>query len=316
MRAVRSTEAGIVVDEAAPVREPGPGEVRVHVRAAGICGSDLHALERAPIPVIPGHEVAGVLDDGTPVAIWPLTPCGRCERCRAGEPQQCPGAPWDLYGFGRDGGMADEVVVERSTLVPLPAGLAPAAGALVEPLACAVHGAHRAGLQRGQRVAVVGGGTMGLALVAVARALGCDVALEARHAHQRQAGEALGATVAPAGAAAFDVVVDAAGTADAAARVVDLARPGATALLLATYWDGLHLPPLEFAMKELTLVPASSHGRTAVGRDVDGAAALLAADPRIAQAIVTHRFALEEAPEAFRVAADRKAGAIKVMIEP
>jgi threonine dehydrogenase-like Zn-dependent dehydrogenase len=284
------------------------------VRAAGICGSDLHAIERAPIPVTPGHEVAGVLDDGTPVAIWPLTPCGTCDRCRAGEPQQCPGAPWDLYGFGRDGGMADEVVVQRSTLVPLPPAVPMAHGALVEPLACAVHGARRVGMQTGQRVAVVGGGTMGLALVAVARHLGCDVALEARHEHQRRAGEALGARIGPAGE--HDVVVDAAGTVEAAARLVELARPGATALLLATYWDGLHLPPLEFAMRELTLVPASSHGRHATGRDVDGAAALLSGDPAIADAIITHRFPLAEAAEAFRVAADRRAGAIKVLLEP
>jgi threonine dehydrogenase-like Zn-dependent dehydrogenase len=313
MQAVRSTPAGIVVEEVAP-RETGEGEVRVHVRAAGICGSDLHALERGPIPVTPGHEVSGVLDDGTPVAIWPLTPCGRCDRCRAGEPQQCPGAPWDLYGFGRDGGMADEIVVQRSTLVWLAPTLAVADAALVEPLACAIHGARRAALQAGQRVAVVGGGTMGLALVAVARWAGCDVALEARHEHQRQAGEALGAAIGPVGA--HDVVVDAAGTVEAAARLVDLARPGATALLLATYWDGLHLPPLEFAMKELTLVPASAHGGRATGRDVDGAAALLAARPAIAGTIVTHRFPLAAATEAFRVAADRRAGAIKVLLEP
>ncbi len=112
------------------------------------------------------------------------------------------------------------------------------------------------------------------------------------------------------------MVVDAAGTADAAARIVALARPGATALLLATYWDGLHLPPLEFAMKELTLVAASAHGRGPTGRDVDGAAALLAARPEIAAAVVTHRFPLEAATEAFGVAADRRAGAIKVMLEP
>jgi threonine dehydrogenase-like Zn-dependent dehydrogenase len=313
MRVVRSTVDGIVVEEAAP-REPGADEVRVHVRAAGICGSDLHAIERAPIPVVPGHEIAGVLDDGTPVAIWPLTPCGRCTRCRAGEPQQCSTAQWDLYGFGRDGGMADEVVVQRTTLVPLPAGLPTGDAALVEPLACALHGARRAGLQPGQRVAVVGGGTMGLTLTAVARWTGCDVTLEARHEHQRQAGEALGAAIGPVGE--HDVVVDAAGTAEAGARIVELARPGATALLLATYWDGLHLPPLEFGMKELTLVPASAHGRGPLGRDVDGAAALLAARPEIAAALVTHRFPLDAAPEAFRVAADRRAGAIKVMLEP
>jgi len=85
VRAVRNTERGIEVVEA-----PEPeGAVRVRVRASGICGSDLHMLRWGPSPVTLGHEISGVLDDGTPVAIWPLDPCGTCDRCVAGELQQC-----------------------------------------------------------------------------------------------------------------------------------------------------------------------------------------------------------------------------------
>jgi threonine dehydrogenase-like Zn-dependent dehydrogenase len=313
MRAVCRTERGLAVEERA-AREPGDGEVRIRVSSAGICGSDLHAIERGPSPSTLGHEGAGILDDGTAVAVWPLTPCGSCDRCRAGEPQQCRGAAWETYGFGRDGGMADEMIVVRSALVPLPATIPPGDACLVEPLACAVHGARRAALEPGHRVAVIGGGTMGLGLVAVARALGCTVDLEARHGRQRVAGEMLGAGIGVAGE--YDVVVDAAGTPSAANRAVELCRPGATMLLLATYWEGLHLDPMVFAMQEITLVPASAHGRDRGARDVDSAASLLALHPDIADALITHRLPLDAAVEAFRIAGDRGAGAIKVVLEP
>ena len=80
MRAVRHTDNGIeVVDLPSP--DAADGRVRVHVRGAGICGSDLHMLGWGPMPVTLGHEISGHLDDGTPVAVWPLVPCGRCDRC-------------------------------------------------------------------------------------------------------------------------------------------------------------------------------------------------------------------------------------------
>jgi len=315
MRALRRLESGLALVDVPP-RAPGAGEVRVRVRSAGICGSDLHAVLHPAMPLLHtlGHEVAGVLDDGTPVAIWPLTPCGRCDRCAAGEPQQCRGAQWEIYGYGRDGGMADALVVERSTLVPLPSGLPVADACLVEPIACSVHGARRGGLAAGQRVAVIGGGTIGLGFCAVARRQGIAVDLEARHPHQRRAGEALGARLGARGE--YDLVVDAVGTAEALARAVALCRPGAVLLLLASYPSGLQLPPHVFSMNEITLVPASAHGTDRDGRDVDAAARLLADAPDVPQTLVTHRFPLADAVHAFDVARDRRAGAIKVVLEP
>lgn len=313
MRALRCRSSGLALEDVI-LRAPGPDEVRVDVRSAGICGSDLHAIAHPPLAHTLGHELAGVLEDGRSVAIWPVTPCGDCDRCAAREPQQCRGALWATYGFGRDGGMADALVVARSTLVPLPRGLDVRDACLVEPLACSVHGARRGGLAAGQRVAVLGGGTIGLGFCAVARAAGVEVDLEARHAHQRRAGEALGARLGTAGE--YDLVVDAAGTPAALARAVELGRPGATLLLLASYPDGLALPPHEFAMKELSLVPAAAHGLGREERDVDTAARLLALHPDVATTLITHRFPLEDAARAFRVAADRAAGAIKVVLEP
>ena len=312
MRAVRCSEGSVQVVD---VPEPEGDGVRVRIRSAGICGSDLHLVGGGfPIAHTLGHEMAGLTPDGTPVAIEPLLPCGGCERCRSGAYNLCERGPGIIIGTAHDGGMAEAIVVPERCLVPLAAGVDPADACLVEPLAVAVHGMRRAGLRDGQRVAVIGGGTIGLCAVAAAREVTPHVTLAARHDAQRDAGERLGAALTSEGS--YDLVVDAAGTADALARAVELAVPGGTLLLVATYWDGFELPGIALCMKEVNVVPASMYGREGSSRDVDVAAGILARRPEIASALIRHRFPLEAAPEAFDVAADRRSGAIKVVLEP
>jgi len=165
---------------------------------------------------------------------------------------------------------------------------------------------------------VIGAGPIGLCAAAGARACGASVDVFARHDAQRLGAERLGARV-PAGTgepSAYELVIEAAGTTAALAQAVSLARPGSRVLLLGTYWGGLEMPALAVSMKEITLIPSSQYNRAGPARDIDAAAALLAANPEIARALITHRFPLEAAAEAFRVARDRAAGAIKVVLEP
>jgi 2-desacetyl-2-hydroxyethyl bacteriochlorophyllide A dehydrogenase len=313
MRAVRHTDAGIETIDV-PVPETGAvGAERVRVRSSGICGSDLHMLGWGPMPVTLGHEIGGHLDDGTPVAVWPLLACGDCDRCVAGEPSQCRSGPGQVYGIGRDGGMADELVVDTSCVVPLPDGLDATEAALVEPLACGVHALRRAGVKAGDRVAVVGAGAIGLGAATVARWMDAHVDVAARHPAQRDAATRIGAGADPSGE--YDVVVDAAGTEGAVARCVELLRPGGTIALVASYWEPTAFPQF-FTMKEPVLVGANMHGRDAAGSDMEAAARVLAERPEVAAAMITHRFPLDRASEAFTVAADRAAGAIKVVLEP
>ena len=312
MRAVRHTDKGIeVVDLPSP--DAADGRVRVHVRGAGICGSDLHMLGWGPMPVTLGHEISGHLDDGTPVAVWPLVPCGRCDRCAAGEVTQCRRAVTQSYGIGRDGGMADEMVVEESCVVELPDGLDVADASLVEPIACSLHALRRAGLRADDRVGVVGAGAIGLAAVAVARAAGCVVDVAARHDAQRAAAVRIGAGIEPDGE--YDVVVDAAGTDSALKMCFDLLRPGGSVALVASYWEPVTFPQF-FSIKEPVIIGSNMHGHDENGRDMDAAARVLADDPEIAAAMITHRFPLDHAADAFTVAADRASGAIKVLLEP
>jgi len=310
MRAVRCADGGVVVTDV-----PGPtGDgVEIRVRSSGICGSDLHLVPWGLTATL-GHEFAGLLPDGTPVAVEPLASCGTCAYCSSGRYNHCVTGP-SIFGVGRDGGMAQRVVVPASAIVPLPAGVPVGDACLVEPLAIAVHGVRRAALTGKERIAVVGGGTIGLTAVAAARATGARLDLAARHDSQREAGARLGAGEIDEDEP-YDVVIDAAGTTTSLEQAVGLVRSCGTLLILATFWEGMSLPGVTLCMKEVDVIPASLYGRTAAGRDVDAAAALLASHREIATTIITHRFPLEAAPEAFRVAADRKEGAIKVVLEP
>jgi threonine dehydrogenase-like Zn-dependent dehydrogenase len=310
MRAVYFKDGEVELRE---VPEPSGEGVRVRVRSVAICGSDLHMLEmKSPLNCVVGHEVAGVLEDGTPVAVEPSMPCWECASCRAGDYNLCAVGAGRSLGVGRDGGMADELRVPESCLVYLPSNVDVRDACLVEPLAVVVHGMHRAGLDAGQRVAVVGGGAVGLCAVAVAKAGNTTVGLSARYDHQTAAGIFLGAGEVEG---QFDLVVECAGTEKAVSRAIKLCRPKGKVLILGTHWSGLPLQQIPVMMKEITIVSSFMYSTSGAVRDFDVAAMLLSRHPEIAKALITHRFPLAEAKQAFAVARDRKAGAIKVVLE-
>jgi threonine dehydrogenase-like Zn-dependent dehydrogenase len=168
-------------------------------------------------------------------------------------------------------------------------------------------------VKAGLRVCVVGGGSIGQLALVAAQAAGALTSLEARHPHQREVADRLGA--APV-MGTYDVVLEAAGTAGALERAVQLSRPGGTVVLLGTYWEQPALPAMGLCMGEVTVVPAYMYGRSGPSRDFDTAASILASRPEVGRSVITHRFPLDAAAEAFSTARDRAAGAIKVVLEP
>lgn len=309
MRAVRSQGGHPVVVDAG---EPAGEWPVLEVKAAGICGSDL-TLVGWNLPVTLGHEIAGVVD-GRGYCVEPTVRCGECDQCRAGATQRCLGsAPHGLLGVAFDGGMADRVAVPAECLVPLPDGLKISDASLVEPLAVSWHALRMVNPAPGDRVLVVGGGSVGLLTVAAARAMGLQVDLDARHDHQRAAGERLGAG-SPRGR--YEITVEAAGSESALATCVTKAVPGGRIAIVGMPQGDLRVPGIPFVMNELTMAGCNCYDSSRGSREFADAARVLADNPEIAATVITHRFPLAEAGEAFRVAADRAAGAIKVVVEP
>jgi (R,R)-butanediol dehydrogenase / meso-butanediol dehydrogenase / diacetyl reductase len=171
-------------DREAP--RPAAGEVLLRVLTAGICGTDLTIYQgrfdpsRSVPPLIPGHEICGLIEElgaglegwavGERVAVDPLIPCGSCYACDHGFPHVCRSLK--LVGVDRDGGFAEFVAVAAGRLHRLPAGISDVEGAMVEPLAVAVHDVRQGQLAIGGTALIVGGGPIGLLIAMVARAAG------------------------------------------------------------------------------------------------------------------------------------------------
>ncbi|MFF5293124.1 zinc-dependent alcohol dehydrogenase [Paractinoplanes globisporus] len=200
MRRVVVDAGGVTLVEA-PVPEPKDGEVLVRMAMAGVCGSDVHALQgKHPfitLPYAPGHEVSGTVEAvgagvgpalavGTRVTMEPFLPCWQCKQCRAGRENICENLRF--FGCAHDqGGMADYFTVDQRRLHVIPEALDWKEAAFIEPLGTPVHASRLVGGLAGKTVAILGTGTIGLLTLQVARAQGAkSVVMTARSARSRE----------------------------------------------------------------------------------------------------------------------------------
>jgi (R,R)-butanediol dehydrogenase/meso-butanediol dehydrogenase/diacetyl reductase len=209
-----------------PDPAPGPGEVVLRIARCGICGSDLEMTSGKGAGIEPGctlgHEFAGEvvalgsgvgdLQIGSRVTAMPFDGCGTCDRCMAGRPNHC--RELRVHGCGgRGGGYAEYSLASARHCIELPDSLGFEDGALIEPLAVALHGARMAGALAGKRVLVLGAGPIGLAATWWARRLGAGpIATAAATDRRRSLAQHLGADAfVVAGDHAADAVVEALG---------------------------------------------------------------------------------------------------------
>lgn len=312
-------------EEADPV--PGQGESLVRVDAVGICGSDLHWFleggigeDRLTQPVVPGHEMGGTIVSGPRagqrVAVEPSIPCGRCRYCLAGWVNLCPTGRFAGHG-SVDGGFRQLMAWPDALLPGVPDLVADEQVPLIEPLLIALHADSLRPVRRGDRVAVVGCGPIGLLQVQVAclaepeRILAVEP-LAHRRAAALQAGataavDALGPGVAEP---TFDVVFEASGSPGAVATAVGLARPGGTVVLVGIPDDDTTTIQASVARRKgltLTLVRRSVPANQRAYR-------LLEAGRIRLDGLVSHRLPLGRAAQAFEVAAAREG--LKVIVRP
>lgn len=326
--------------EEAPVPVVGEGEALVRVRASGICSGDVMPwyIERKA-PLVPGHEPAGEIVEigargrgsgfktGDRVFVHHHAPCLCCSSCSRGDHVQCP--TWRGTGI-RPGGISEYILVPevnlRNDTLRLPEGLSFEDGTLVEPTACVVKSFRRSGIREGDTVLVIGLGVMGVLHVMLARRFGAGRVIGAdRVPFRLQAALRLGADAVVdvdevgldegvrclTGGRGAEVVVVGPNSVQAMQEGLRCLAPGGTLVLFTPAQPGevLSFEPNELYFRDVSVVTSYSCGpddtREALGLIEEGAVR--------AEALVTHRFPIEETPRAFRLVA-RAEESLKVII--
>jgi L-iditol 2-dehydrogenase len=324
--------------EEAPIPTLGPGDALVRARACGICSGDVVPWYiRKKAPLVFGHEPVGeivavgdevsVVRTGDRVFVHHHAPCFRCRLCARGEFVQCD--TWRTSQID-PGGMAEYFRVPAINLqgdtLRLPDSMPDEDGALIEPLACVVKSLRRAGPIDGTSVLIIGLGVMGLMHVLLAkhlgaaRVLGADL-LPVRCEHARRlgadavidcsAGDLLQQVHELTDGDGVEVIVVGPATVAAIEQGIRCAARGGTVIQFMGTEPGsiVRLPTFEFYFRELRLIPSYSCGpvETRAARDLIDARVVTGTH------LVTHRFPLAEAAEAYRVAAQEHA-AIKTLV--
>jgi threonine dehydrogenase-like Zn-dependent dehydrogenase len=352
----------------------GADWVRLRPTLSGVCGTDVSLLTGhasavlspfASFPAVLGHEVVGVVEEtGQRVVLDPIISCAvrglePCPRCAAGQARFCLRAadgdlsPGMLIGYCADlpGGWSDGTVAHTSQLHPVPDQLSDEVAVLLEPFSVALHAVLARPPEAGERVLVIGGGTLGLCTVAGLRLVAprAEVILLARHDAQRVMGERLGAVLAAAGghdaavqaairhagarahrsilgqavlSGGFAQVYDAVGSRRSVADAMRVAEPGGQVVLVGGPGEIGRLDWTLAWSRELRIegiyvygaepsLPGSPH-------TFDEAIRLLLANPELPLGeLVTHRFRLEEWRRAMAVSLSRgRTGALKVVFAP
>lgn len=326
MKAVVVHGPGDVRYEDLPLPSPGPGEALIEVKAAGICSSDLaRALGDAAYfyPIVLGHEVAGEVAElgkgvegvwvGDRCAVAPLLPCWRCEWCQRGRYSLCDS--YSYLGSRTHGAYAEYVTAPVENLVSLPPQVDYEAGAMLEPSAVILHGLGRAGVMPGDDMAVVGAGPLGLLAIQLARIMGAGqifaidlVAAKVEVAESLGAqpclGEGAAATIYEATLGrGVELVVETAGTAKAQESCLDLVCKGGRVLYLGIPEREVNLSRVamqRLVREELTIYGAwNSYSAPFPGYEWHASLAYMARGQLQTKPLITHRFTLQQAKEAF-----------------
>ena len=247
-------------------------DVRVQVKAVGICGSDLERILTKgtySFPTIPGHEFCGVVDAigenvsefqvGDRVVVAPILPCMKCDSCSFGYYGQCDN--YDYLGSRRDGGMAEYVIAPAKNLIKMPNSMSFKEGAVVEPAAVTLHGMIQVGINAGDTVAVLGCGAIGAFAVSFSKILGASFVVATDIDPEKIAGaikagadECIDSRNCDSVATlqnmvqnkGFDVVIETAGSSITQEQSLRLAKKKGRVLYLGTAHKDVVLPPKTF----------------------------------------------------------------------
>jgi L-iditol 2-dehydrogenase len=322
-----------------PVPKPAPGHALVRVEASMVCATDRKILAGrfagTKFPHIPGHEFSGTIAGlgpgsggpaiGTRVGVEVHVGCGTCDRCREGLYNLCrnygrPETGHAHVGFTIAGGLAEYVSVPIAALHALPDAVSTADGAWTDNLGVALWALERGRLQEGEDVVVIGPGAIGLCAAQLARAGGAGrVTIVGRGERLARAGRFGDATVDDREAALLagtaDLVVEFAGTADAARLALVSARRGGRVVLGGATGQGVELSGIDLSVivrGHLDVLGSVANPKGVSGR----ALRVLARGGVDVASLTTHHFPLADFAEAWATFTERREGAIRVMLTP
>lgn len=327
MRATVFHAPGLVTVEDRPTPSPGPGEIRLRVGATSLCASDVRVYKgekHALAGVIPGHEIAGVIDgvgegvdhlaEGQRVVLCPIIACERCRFCLVGRRNRCLNR--QTLGYDLDGGFAEHLLVPESLVrtghvLPIPDILPLDVAALVEPSACVLASLDLCGVGAGTSMAIVGAGPMGLLHLLLGRAAGAGpIVVSEPNPARREIAARWGAdivldpTTEDATAAVMgvtsgygaDAVIVSVGAAELVPPALELVRKQGAVNLFAGFPPGSSIPfdPNLVHYGEIILTGSQNATTDQYRRTV----ALLPSVAHIDE-VVTNRYDVEHAPEAY-----------------
>lgn len=339
MRAAVFYGPGDIRLEDQPIRLPASGEVLIQVEACGVCGTDFHIYSGdkgsadTPRGTILGHEFAGVIaavghdvDDlqpGDHVAIDPNDYCGCCHPCRIGKVHFCE----NMVGIGTtvSGGFAEYCTVRSRQAYKLPAGMKLTAGAMAEPVACCLHALDLAQLQAGSRVLIIGGGTIGLLMLQLARLAGAaGVAVVEPVEAKRRLVQSLGADLfinpleqdiaaclQEHGFSPVDLAIECVGSGSTMLDTIRLVSRGGTALLFGLTEPDceIKIKPFDIFERELKLMGSFINPYT-----IDRAINLLAGERIKTDQLIACHLKLDDIGQVFQDSLLRRQG--KIIIRP
>jgi 2-desacetyl-2-hydroxyethyl bacteriochlorophyllide A dehydrogenase len=329
----------IVIQEIA-YASPAPGFVIVETKRTGICGSDLHHYFghwQTSTTFAAGHETTGVVAEigagvtgvkpGDRVVIEPFIHCGQCIYCRTGDYNHCLAGKWHFQHY--HGGFAEVMTVHASQLFVLPDNMSFEQGALVEPLAVAYRAVNQSGATYGDRVAIIGGGTIGLLCLAVVKATRvADVLITVKYAQQERLAREFGADhvvqIAETDVSNYvtdlssglgmDCVIETAGSGQAFNDALAIVRPRGSVVLVAGYSGSVEVDLGPIVWKEPMITGSLIYTYDGLRNEFQAAIDLIATGRVAVSKLVTHCFPLAQIGQAFQTAADKKSGAVKVQL--
>jgi L-iditol 2-dehydrogenase len=320
-----------------PVPKPQPGEVLLRVNRIGVCGSDVHVYhgehQYVEYPLIQGHELAAEIVEvgeqvqgfsaGQKVTIQPQSYCGRCYQCTHGSYHICENLK--VMGFQLPGCAREFMAVPQEKLIELPAELSLDQGALIEPVAVAVHAIGRTGSIRDKRVLVLGAGTIGNLVAQAAAGLGAGVVavtdvIDSRlrlarrcgvaHCLSSSAADVSGKIADAFGADGADVVFDCAGVPATIIQAVDSSHKGADIIIVAVFPADTVVNLGAVQRRELRLIGTHMYQKKDFELGID----LVRAGKIVLEPLITTHFDFEDYPSAYRYIDEKTDETMKVII--